>query len=128
MEPPPAESNGTGPKRSYNFKTPTFLNDFDVTKAKKDLKEFVKEKNPPDVISKYLVVVFWLQKFMDVAEVNVDHVYTVFDILGWKTDMPANPSIPLRDLKTKKHMLVRESGAEGYRLNFKGEQEVEKMQ
>ncbi|MGA9510320.1 MAG: hypothetical protein WBV55_17005, partial [Candidatus Sulfotelmatobacter sp.] len=41
--------NGSGTKRSYSFKTPTFLNELDTTKAKKDLKEFVAEKNPPDV-------------------------------------------------------------------------------
>jgi hypothetical protein len=33
----PANGNGgSGPKRSYNFKTPTFLNELDITKAKKD--------------------------------------------------------------------------------------------
>jgi hypothetical protein len=120
-------SNGSGTKRNYNFKTPTFMNDLDVTKAKKDLNAFVAEKNPPDVMAKYLLIVYFLQKYMDIAEVKIDHVYTVFDILGWKTEMPSNPSIPLRDLKSKKHMLTREPGAEGYKLNFKGEQEVEKM-
>ena len=120
-------SNGSGTKRSYSFKTPTFLNELDVTKAKKDLKEFVGEKNPPDVMSKYLVVVYFLQKYMDVAEVTVDHVYTVFDTLGWKTEMPLKAGKPLADLKSKRHMLTREPNAEGYRLNFKGEQEVDKM-
>jgi hypothetical protein len=119
--------NGSGTKRSYSYKTPQFMNDLDVTKAKTDLKAFVAEKNPPDVMAKYLVVVYFLQKYMDIAEVKIDHVYTVFDILGWKSEMPSNPSVPLRDLKSKKHMLTREPNAEGYKLNFKGEQEVEKM-
>ncbi|MGA9556500.1 MAG: hypothetical protein WBR11_06590 [Terriglobales bacterium] len=122
-----SSGNSSGAKRSYSFKTPTFMNELDVTKAKKDLKAFIAEKNPSDQMSKYLAVVYWLQKYMDIAEVKIDHVYTVFDILGWKSDMPSNPSIPLRDLKSKKHMLTRETGAEGYKLNFKGEQEVEKM-
>lgn len=124
----PANGNGSGgAKRSYNFKTPTFLNDLDITKAKKRLQEFVAEKNPADVMNKYLVVVYWLQKYMDVAEITVDHVYTVFDILGWKTEMPLKVGKPLADLKSKRHMLTREPEAEGYKLNFKGEQEVEKM-
>jgi hypothetical protein len=123
----PTNGSGTGSKRSYSYKTPAFLNDLDITKAKKGLKEFVAEKNPPDVMSKYLVVVYWLQKYLDIAEVKIDHVYTVFDLLGWKADMPANPSVPLRDLKSKRHMLTRETGVEGYKVNFKGEQEVEKM-
>lgn len=117
----------TAQKRNYSYKRPNFLNELDITKAKKDLKEFVTEKNPANVISKYLAIVYWLQKYMDVPEVTIDHVYTVFDILGWKAEMPNNPSVPLRDLKSKTHMLTRESGAEGYKLNFKGEQEVEKM-
>lgn len=122
-----SSANGARQKRNYNFKTPTFLNDLDVTKAKKSLKDFVAEKSPPDVMSKYLAVVYWLQKYMDVAEVTIDHVYTVFDLLGWKTEMPSNPSVPLRDLKSKRHMLTRESGSEGYKVNFKGEQYVEGM-
>jgi hypothetical protein len=122
-----SNGNSSSTKRTYNFKTPTFMNDLDVTKAKKSLTAFVTEKNPPDVLAKYLMVVYFLQKYMDIAEVKVDHVYTVFDTLGWKSEMPSNPSIPLRDLKSKKHMLTREPGAEGYKLNFKGEQEVEKM-
>ncbi|HTA50717.1 MAG TPA: hypothetical protein VK930_14795, partial [Verrucomicrobiae bacterium] len=103
-----SNGNGSGSKRSYSYKTPQFMNDLDVTKAKKDLKAFVAEKNPPDVMAKYLVVVYFLQKYMDIAEVKIDHVYTVFDILGWKAEMPSNPSVPLRDLKSKKHMLTRE--------------------
>jgi hypothetical protein len=120
-------SNGSGTKRTYNFKTPTFLNDLDVTKAKMDLKEFVAEKNPTEVMSKYLVIVYFLLKYMDIPEVTVDHIYTVFDTLGWKTEMPLKAGKPLADLKSKRHMLTREPGAEGYKLNFKGEQEVEKM-
>jgi hypothetical protein len=133
QEPSPIEAEeeaaptGNGTKRSYSFKTPTFLNDLDVTKAKKDLKQFVGEKNPQDVMSKYLVVVYFLQKYMDVPEVTVNHVYTVFDTLGWKAEMPLKPGKPLADLKSKRHMLTREPEAEGYKLNFKGDQEVEKM-
>lgn len=119
--------NGSGTKRSYSYKTPKFQNDLDIAKAKKDLKGFMAEKNPSSQTAKYLAVVYWLQKFMDVPEVTIDHVYTIFDILGWKSDMPSNPSVPLRDLKSKAHMLTREPNAEGYKLNFKGEQEVEKM-
>jgi len=127
QEQTPTNGNATVPKRNYSYKTPKFLNDLDITKANKDLKEFVTEKNPSTVTAKYLAIVYWLQKYMDVPEVTIDHVYTIFDILGWKTDIPSNPSVPLRDLKSKTHTLTREPGAEGYKLNFKGEQEVEKM-
>jgi hypothetical protein len=123
----PTNGKASGPKRSYTFKTPKFLDDLDITTAKKDLKGFIAEKNPTDVTNKYLVVVYFLQKYMDIAEVNVDHIYTVFDILGWKTDLPLKIGKPLADLKSKRHTLTREPEAEGYKLNFKGEQEVERM-
>jgi hypothetical protein len=119
--------NGNTPKRNYNFKKPKFLNDLEINKASKPLAEFVKEKNPTDQLDKYLVVVVWLITYMQVPEVTIDHVYTVFDILGWNGEMPTNPSIPLRDLKSKKLMLTREPDAEGYKVNFKGEQHVENM-
>jgi len=122
-----AGGNGTGSKRKYSYRTPKYLSDLDITKAKKNLQEFVEEKNPPNVQAKYLVIVYWFLKYMDIAEVTIDHVYTVFDVLGWKAEMPSNPSVPLRDLKSKSNMLTREPKAEGYKLNFKGEQEVEKM-
>jgi hypothetical protein len=124
----PANGNGgTGPKRSYNFKAPTFLNDLDLNKATRPLSEFLAEKNPTDVMDKYLVVAFWLQKYMGVAEVSVDHIYTVFDHLGWKGEMPVKPGKPLADLKSKRHMLTREPEAAGYKVNFKCEQYVENM-
>lgn len=120
-------SNGSGAKRSYTFKTPRFLDDLDVSKAKKNLNDFVAEKNPQDVMSKYLVTVYFLQKYMDIAEITADHIYTVFDTLGWKAEIPLKATKPLADLKSKRHVLTREAGAEGYKLNFKGEQEVERM-
>jgi hypothetical protein len=122
-----SNGNGSGTKRPYSFKRPEFMDALDVTKAKKDLKEFVAEKNPPDVMNKYLAIVYFLQKYMDVEEVTVDHIYTVFDVLGWKTEMPLKAGKPLADLKSKRNMLTREPEAEGYKLNFKGEQEVDKM-
>jgi hypothetical protein len=123
----PSTGNGNGPKRTYNFKAPTFLDDLDLNKASTPLAEFIGAKNPSDTIDKYLVVAFWLQKYMNVPEVTVDHIYTVFDHLGWKGEMPVKPGKPLADLKSKRHMLTREEGAAGYKVNFKGEQHVENM-
>ena len=37
-------SNGSGQKRTYNVKSPNFLNDLDLSKAKKPLKEVIEEK------------------------------------------------------------------------------------
>lgn len=121
-------SSGSGQKRPYSYKTPKYMDDLDFSKATMSLEDFAKEKgNPTDVIEKYLLTVVWFKKHMSIEEVTVAHVYTAFDYVGWKSEMPANPSVPLRDLKSKRHVLTREQGAEGYKVNFKGEQIVEKM-
>jgi hypothetical protein len=121
-------SSGSGQKRSYSYKTPKYMDDLDFSKATMSLEDFAKEKgNPTDVTEKYLLTVVWFKKHMSIEEVTVAHVYTAFDYVGWKSEMPANPSVPLRDLKSKRHVLTREQGAEGYKVNFKGEQIVEKM-
>jgi ribosomal protein L12E/L44/L45/RPP1/RPP2 len=124
----PENGNGGGPKRTYNFKAPKFMNELNFSTAAKTLEDFMGEKgNPTDMMDKYIVTVVWFKDFMKIDEVTVHHIYTAFDHVGWKAEMPVNPSIPLRDLKSKKHMLTREPGAEGYKLNFKGEQYVGKM-
>jgi|HubBroStandDraft_5_1064220.scaffolds.fasta_scaffold54531_1 hypothetical protein len=120
-------NGGSGQKRSYNFKAPNFLNDLDISKATKPLSQFIADKSPTDVMDKYLVVIVWLKKHMGIEEVTVDHIYTIFDHLGWKAELPVKPSKPLSDLKSKRHVLTREPGADGYKVNFKGEQYVEKM-
>lgn len=122
-----SSGNGSGTKRSYNFKTPTFLNELDLSKGTKPLPEFIAAKSPTDVMDKYLVVAFWLQKHMGIEEVTVDHIYTVFDHLDWKGEMPVKPGKPLSDLKSKRHVLTREPDAAGYKVNFKGERYIENM-
>lgn len=125
---PTNANNGTGQKRSYNFKAPKFMDDLDFSKPSKSLEDFMTEKgSPTDPLDKYLVTVVWFKDFMGIEEVTVHHIYTAFDNAGWNADIPVNPSSPLRDLKGKRHMLTREPGAEGYKANFKGIQAVEKM-
>jgi hypothetical protein len=121
-------TNSSGPKRAYSFKAPKFMDDLDFSTASKSLEAFMVEKgNPTEITDKYLVTVVWFKDFMNIEEVTVHHIFTAFDHANWKAEIPANPTIPLRDLKGKRHMLTRESGAEGYKLNFKGIQHVEKM-
>jgi hypothetical protein len=121
-------ANGSGPKRAYSFKAPKFMDDLDFSTASKSLEAFMAEKgSPTEITDKYLITVVWFKDFMNIEEVTVRHIFTAFDHANWKAEMPVNPTIPLRDLKGKRHMLTRDSGAEGYKLNFKGIQHVEKM-
>jgi len=119
-----SNGNGSGQKRAYNFKAPKFMDDLDLTKTKKPLAEYVSDKgNPTEMLDKYLVVAVWLKEHMGVDEFTIHHIYTCFDNLSWKAQMPVDHSQPLRDLKTKKHFLTKEKGT-GYKVNWQGIQYV----
>ncbi len=123
-----SSGDGSGQKRSYNFKPPKFMDELDFSTATKSLEDYAAEKgNPTDILDKYLLTVVWFKEHMKIEEVTVHHIYTAFDHVGWKSDMPVNPSVPLRELKSKRHVLTRDPGAAGYKVNFKGIQDVGKM-
>jgi hypothetical protein len=120
-------SNNTGPRRNYNYNPPKFLDDLDLTKATKSINDFMSEKgNPTETNDRYIAVAVWLKENMQIEEFTINHIYTVFDNLGWKAQIPVNHSQPLRDLKSKRHFLTKEKGS-GYKVNWQGIQYVAKM-
>ena len=120
-------TNGNGSKRSYNYRPPKFLDDLDLSKANKTIADFLAEKgNPTETNDRYIAVAVWLKEHMQIEEFTINHIYTVFDNLGWKGQVPVNHSQPLRDLKTKRHFLTKEKGA-GYKVNWQGIQYVAKL-
>ena len=121
-------SNGNGgPKRTYTHKAPEFLHALDLSKAAKPLADFMAEKgNPTEIYDRYMVIAVWLKEQMAVNEFSIAHVWTAYNFLGWKSQMPENHSQPLRDLKSKKNFLTKEKG-EGYKVSWPGEQYVAKM-
>lgn len=121
------ETPTNGPKRNYNYRPPKFLDDLDLSKASRPVAEFVKEKgDPAETNDRYIVVAVWLKEHMKIETFTINHIYTVFDNLGWKGQIPVNHSQPLRDLKTKRHFLTKTK--EGYQVNWQGTQYVEKME
>ena len=120
-------TNGNGSKRSYNYRPPKFLDDLDLSKATKTIGDFLAEKgNPTETNDRYIAVAVWLKEHMQIEEFTINHIYTVFDNLGWKGQVPVNHSQPLRDLKTKRHFLTKDKGT-GYKVNWQGIQYVAKM-
>lgn len=123
----PSNGSSNGSKRTYNYRAPRFLDELDLTKATESIKDFMAEKgNPSETNDRYMVVAVWLKEHMQIEEFTINHVYTVFDNLGWKGQIPINHSQPLRDLKTKRHFLTKEKGA-GYKVNWQGTQYVTNM-
>jgi hypothetical protein len=115
-------SNG-GPKRNYTYRPPKFLDDLDLSKATKSIADFMAEKgNPEENNDRFIVVAVWLKEYMKVENFTINHIYTVFDNLGLKGQIPVNHSQPLRDLKTKRHFLTKTK--DGYQVNWQGTQHV----
>ena len=120
-------SGSGGAKRQASFRKLEFLNELDLNKATKSLADFMTEKGSPKSLGdKYIAVAAWLKDHMQIESFTIDHIYTAFDNLGWKAQIPTDHSSPLRDLKSKRHFLTYEKGA-GYKLNWQGIQYVEKM-
>jgi hypothetical protein len=125
------ESNGNGSakKRNYSFRRPDFMHELDLSTAKKPLADYVQEKGGDglSLLDKYVVVAVWLKEFKNVDEFTIHHIYTAFDNLGWKAQIPVDHSQPLRDLKGKKHFVTKEKGAKGYKVSWQGTQYVENL-
>jgi hypothetical protein len=123
----PEEANGTGSKRAYNFKAPTFMDELDLSKATEQLSDFMAEKgNPTETNDRYIAIAAWFKEHMNIEEFTIHHIYTAFVNLGWKAQVPVDHSQPLRSLKNKRHFLTKEKGG-GYKVNFQGIQYVAKM-
>jgi hypothetical protein len=121
------EPGNSGPKRTYTFKAPKFLHELDMTKASKPLVDFMAEKgNPTELMDRYIAIAVWLKDHMQTEEFTINHIWTAYSLLGWKTQFPENHSQTLRDLKSKKNYLTKEKGA-GYKVSWPGEQYVTKM-
>ena len=122
-----ASSSRSSTRRNYNFRPPKFLDNLDLTKATQPINDFMSEKgNPTETNDRYIVVAVWLKEHLQIEDFNINHIYTVFDNLGWKAQIPVNHSQPLRDLKSKRHFLTKQKG-EGYKVNWQGIQYVAKL-
>lgn len=120
------EETPNGAKRNYNYRPPKFMDDLDLTKAKKSVADFLAEKgNPTETNDRYIAVAVWLKEQMGIETFTINHIFTVFDNMGWKAQIPVNHSQPLRDLKTKRHFLTKTK--EGYQVNWQGTQYVANM-
>lgn len=124
------EDEGAAAVRTGNkprkLRDPQFLHDVDLTTATTSLDDFIKQKNPIAINDKYLVIAQWFKEFMETPEVSVDHIYTGFESLGCRAQVPKDASQPLRSLKVENLM---ESGSSRgvYKINWNGTKAVAEM-
>ena len=79
--------------------TPNIL-DINFTDVSPTLKEFVAEKNPRQLLQKYLVVAYWYKHTRGISDLTQDHFFTAFRHLQWT--VPKDPQGPIRDLRHKR--------------------------
>jgi len=124
----PTDNDGAEKRPRSAPRAPKFLSDLNLTTAKVQLSDFIKEKNPDNAVDKYAVIAVWYKQHFNTEEVSIDHIFTAYEKLGWRAQMPGpDPGQPLRDLKSKKNWLVSGSKRGFYKVNWNGEDAVNKM-
>jgi hypothetical protein len=100
--------------------------DLDLTSGDMPLKGFIEQKKPDGDIKKYLAIAYWLKKYRNINEVNMDHAYTCYRYLGWQ--VPADASAPLRAMKSTRYGWITAGSIRGaYVINHIGENQVDQM-
>jgi hypothetical protein len=120
----PPENNKVRKPRA--LREPQFLREVDLTKATTSLEDFIQLKGPTSTMDKYLVIAQWFKEFMDIPEVTVDHIFTAYDVLGWRAQMGYDASQPLRAQKSA-HMMDAGSSRATYKINWNGSKAVAGM-
>jgi len=108
-------------------RAPKFLSELNLTTASVKLVDFMATKgNPTSTLDKYLVIAEWFKEYMQLPEITQDHIFTAYDHLGWKAQVPGYPNQPLVDLRNK-NFLDKGDKRGGYKINWNGTSAVAKM-
>lgn len=110
------------PKRAPSSpRTPNVLSDIDLNTGKVSLKEFVAQKNPPDIYATYATLAVWYKENHGLDEVNDDRIYTAYKFLD---KVPPNDvGQVLRNLKANKKWF--DKGQAAYKINIVGMNKVQ---
>lgn len=108
-------------------RAPKFLSELNLTTASVKLADFISQKNPNTVKDKFLVIAEWFKEYMQTPEITLDHVFTAYDHLGWKAQLPNGyMGQPLIDLRLD-NLLDKGEKRGSYKINWNGTTAVTKM-
>lgn len=126
--PSSTSSSSPSPKKragARTSRTPQPI-ELDLTSGDMPLKGFIEQKKPDGDIKRYLAIAYWLKKYRNINEVNMDHAYTCYRHLGWQ--VPADASRPLRAMKSTRYGWMTAGSTRGaYAINHIGENQAEQM-
>jgi hypothetical protein len=119
---------GTVKRQRSAPRAPKFLDELNLTTAKVSIEDFIKAKGPDNDLDKYIVIAVWYKQEFKTEEISIDHIFTAYDKLGWRAQLPGpDPSQTLRNLKNNKNWLVKGSKNGMFKVNWNGEDAVNKM-
>lgn len=125
------ENTGTAatPKttRSRRIRAPRLLAEPNLTTAKVSLDDFMKQKNPADMLDKYSVVAVWYKQQFNITEITIDRIFSAFKLLSWESQLPTNVEKPLENLTYAKKTFDKLDAPGTYAINWSGEDGVNKM-
>lgn len=114
-------------RRVSKPRAPKLLSDLKLTDTNFPLADYMKQKNPPDMMDKYAVVAVWLKEQFQITEVSIDHIFTAFKHLGIESQLPTNIIKPLRNLMYNRKWFEKGKAPATFTINWVGESEVGKM-
>jgi hypothetical protein len=122
-----ADETPSKPKRDRTPKAPKLLSTPNLTEAKVPLADFIKQKNPEEMIAKYAVITVWYKEQFQINEMNIDRIFSAFKHLGLESKLPTDVEKPLKNLTYTKKWFEKAKSAGNYTINWIGESEVGKM-
>lgn len=124
IEMPDVIPTGKPPRERKRFKG-EIVDDIDWAGGGNSLDDFMKMKDPPDTIGRFLVIATWFKRYGGYDTVTANLVYNAYRKLQWKeqTDMAQ----PLRDGTRHGRGYFRSKGNGVYEVTNIGVDRVDKM-
>ena len=120
-----ASQVATKARKKTQQNTAQLLKDLDLSErngAEKSLKDFVGEKNPSSNVQKTAVFVYYLEKFMNVEEITIDHIFTCYKNMGYR--VPNNLQQNLTDTCSSKYGYISRKDGK-YSMTVLGDNYIE---
>ncbi len=83
------------------YTVPKLLKDLDLDSGPRPFKEFAQEIDPQTDNHRYLVIAAWLKEFRNIDLIDINHIFTCNQKMGWKTQKDVGQ--PFRQLKRKSY-------------------------
>jgi hypothetical protein len=119
----PRKAGAPRKAKATNYKV---LQELEFEDVSPTLPEFVAEKDPQSDWDKYKCIAYWFKHHKGMPEITVEHFYTAYLLLGWKT--PPNPYQPIADMrKSNRQWFSKGEEPRTYTINNVGERQVREL-